>query len=103
MPDPKIEKRVLMAKRIATRWLIRVAKSEYRLTVFYGAKGSQNIANLLRCFRDGKVALQGVAPRSDIGVKDHGDEVEIWTSSREAMVQLKDWFETRGYETTGVW
>jgi len=103
MPDEPRERRVIMAKRVATRWLLRVAQSEYRLTVFYGAKGSQNLANLLRCFRDGKVAMRGVNPLSDLGVRDHGDAVEIWTTSREAMIQLKEWFEKRGHETTGVW
>jgi len=103
MPDEKVERRVLMAKRIATRWLIRVAKSEYRLSILYGAKGSQNLANLLRCFRDGKVAMQSVSPLSDLGVLDHGDSVEIWSSNREAVIQIKEWSEKRGYETTGVW
>jgi len=102
MPEGK-ERRVVMEKRIATRWLIRVACSEYRLTVFYGAKGSQNLANLLRCFRDGKVAMKGVPPLRDLGVRDHGDSVEMWGTHREAMIQLKDWFEKRGYETTGIW
>ena len=97
------EQKVVMAKRIATRWILRVAKSEYRITVFHGAKGSQNIVNFLRCFRDGKVAMQGVHPLSDLGVRDHGDSVEVWTTNREAMVQIKEWFEKRGYETTGVW
>ncbi|MFA6234145.1 MAG: hypothetical protein WC824_08165 [Bacteroidota bacterium] len=103
MPKEPEKQKVVMAKRIANRWIRRVAKSEYRLTVYQGAKGSQNIANFLRSFRDGKVAMQGVPPLSDLGVRDHGDSIEIWTTHREAMVQIKDWFEKRGYETTGVW
>jgi len=103
VPDEVVEKRVVMAKRVATRWLVRVAQSEYRLSVLYGSKGSQNMANLLRCFRDGKVAMQGVGRLSDLGVRDHGDSVELWAANREAMVQIKDWFEKRGYETSGVW
>lgn len=97
------EKKVVMTKRVATRWLSRVAQSEYRLTVLYGAKGTGNLANLLRCFREGKVAMQGVSALPSLGISDHGDSLELWGTHREAMVQLKDWFEHRGYETSGVW
>ena len=100
---PKIEKRVLMAKLVAGRWLSRVAHLEYRLRVLYGAREFKNIPNLLRAFRDGKVAMQGLAPLPDLGVKEEFDAVEIWSSNREALAKLKDWFERRGLETTGVW
>lgn len=97
------EKKVVMTKRVATRWLSRVAHSEYRMTVFYGAKGTGNLANFIRCFREGKVAMHGVPSIPALGLADHGDSLELWGTSREAMVHLKDWFEKRGYETTGVW
>jgi len=97
------ETKIVMEKRVAARWLSRIAKSEHRLKIFYSARGSQNLANLMRSYRDGKVVLEGVHNTVDIGVKDYGNAVEVWTSDREVLIQIKEWFEKRGYETTGVW
>lgn len=97
------EKQVLMARSVARRWLSRVAQEEFRLRVIYGSREYRNLPNLLRAFRDGKVAIQGVPTIPDLGVKDDFDGVEVWTRDREAMLKLGHWFEGRGLDTTGVW
>ena len=97
------EKRVVMAKRVARRWLRRVAHAEYRFSVLLGSREVKNLPSLLRSFRDGKVAMEEVPRIPDLGVREAFDSVSVWSSDRTALIQLKDWFETRGFETTGVW
>lgn len=99
----KPEKRVVMAKRVARKWLRRVARSEYRFQVLFGAREIKNLPGLLRSFRDGKVAMEGVGRIPDMGISEDFDSISVWSSNREAIVQLKDWFEKRGFETTGLW
>lgn len=99
----ELEKRVVMERRVAARWLARVAAAEYRFDVLYGAKEIRNLPNLLRSFRDGKVALEGASRVADLGIRENGESLTLWSTNREAVIQLKDWFEKRGFETTGVW
>lgn len=99
----KSEKRVVMARRIARRWLRKAAHSEYRFQVLFGAREIKNLPGLLRSFRDGKIAMEEVPRISDLGVKDSFDSVSVWSSDREGLIKLKNWFERRGFETTGVW
>lgn len=96
-------KRVVMAKKVAARWLSRVAKSEYRFSVFQGSSEIRNLGGLLRSLRDGKIAMGDVPNIQDLGVSENFDSIDIWSSDREGMVKLQGWFEKRGYETTGVW
>ena len=97
------EKRVVMVKRVAARWIRRVARPEYRFQVLLGAREIKNLPGLLRSFRDGKIAMENVPVISDLGVKGSFDSVSVWSSNREALIKLKNWFEKRGFETTGVW
>jgi len=97
------EKRVVMEKRVARRWVHRMACPEYRLKILYGARDIRHFPNFLRSFRDGRVALEGARQIPDLGIKESFDSLEIWSRNRESIVQLKDWFEKRGFETTGVW
>ena len=99
----KPEKRIVMARVVARRWILKVAKSEYRLRILYGAIEIKNTAKLLKSLRNGKIAMEGVLPLRDLGVRDEFDAVEVWSRNREALISLKDWFEKRGFETTGVW
>jgi len=100
---PKTVKRVVMAKTVAGRWLSRCAHAEYRLRVLYGAHEFKNLPNFLRAFRDSRVAVQGLMPLPDLGIKEEFDAVEVWSSDRDALARLKDWFEKRNMETSGVW
>jgi hypothetical protein len=97
------EKRIVMVKRVAQRWIRRAAHAEYRFQVLFGAREIKNLPNLLRSFRDGKVAMEEVPRIPDLGIKEAFDSISVWSRDREALIQLKDWFEKRGFETTGVW
>lgn len=102
MPEHLSEKRVVMAHNVARRWVGRVAKAEYRVRVLYGATEFKNLTNLLRCFRDGKVAMKGITKIPDMGIKEDFDGIDVWSSDHDAMVQLNEWFEAKGLETSGV-
>ena len=71
--------------------------------MLYGAHEFKNLPNLLRAFRDNRVAVRGLLPIPDMGIKEEFDAVEVWSSDREALARLKDWFEKRNLETSGVW
>lgn len=59
---------------------------------------------LLRVFRNGNNHLFGdVEMIKDLGIKHAGDSVQVWSRNRKALIQLKDYFERAGFETTGVW
>ena len=92
MSDPKVEKRVIMRKRVARRWVSGFASPEYRMKVLYGAREIKNLPNLLRSFRDGKVAMEGIPSIPDLGIKETFDSVEVWSKNREALVKFKDWW-----------
>ena len=100
---PEVQKKVVMVRAVARRWISRVAHVEYRFSVLLGAKELRNLPNLLRSFRDGRVAMEGVTPIQDLGVRNNGDSIEVWSQNRTALIHLKDWFEKRDFETTGVW
>lgn len=102
MPN-QVEKRVVMSKTVAKRWVARIAHAEYRFKILLGTQEVKGLPGLLRSFRDRKVAMAGVEPLPDLGVKENFDYIEVWSSSHDGIVKLKDWFEKRGFETTGVW
>lgn len=103
MPKAKDEKQVVMARNVAARWVGKFAKAEYRVRVLYGAKDFKNLPNLLRSFRDGKVAMSGIKVMPDLGIKEDFDGLEVWSSDHDALVSLNVWFEKQGFETSGVW
>ena len=97
-------RRVVMAKRVAAKWLSDHAEPEYRLTVYRGsAKETRNLPGLLRAFRDGRVRIASAEPISDLGVKPGFDHVTVWSKDRKAMNQLDEALQKLGCETTGVW
>jgi hypothetical protein len=102
MPEQKIEKRVVMARKVARRWIGRVAKAEYRVRILYGAKEFKNLTNLLRCFRDGKVAMKELKRIPDLGIREDFDGIDVWSSDHDALAVLNTWFEDKGFETSGV-
>jgi len=105
MADSKgSEKRVILAKTVAFRWLQDRVREEYRFQVFRSASCEiKKLPSLLRSFRDGKIKMAGVDPLPDLGIEESFDTISLWSSNREALLQLKDWFEERGMETTGMW
>jgi len=102
-PPVTSENRIVMAKVIAARWLSARVHPEYRVTVYYGAREIKGIPNLLHSFRDGKIHMGSAQPVSDLGIEEGFDSITMWSANREGLIGLKDWFESRGFETTGVW
>ena len=104
MPKSKpSHRRVAMAKRLARRWIKANVRPEYRITVYMGPKGLRNLPGLLRSFRDGKIKVGSVDPVRNLGVKAGFDHVELWSANREGLVELDEWLQAVGCETTGVW
>lgn len=101
--DRKTVRRVMMSRKVASAWITKVATPEFRFRVLSGHKDLRRMVSLLRSFRDAKVKIAGLSPLPDLGVREDGGSLTVWSSRREAIVTLKDWFEKRGYETTGVW
>lgn len=97
------KRQVVLVKAVAKRWLESVSHEEYRIKVLVGAKVFKNLANLLRSFRDGKVTIDNVPTIPDLGVEPQGDVISVWSSNREAMLKLNEWFEKQGLETSGMW
>ena len=97
------EKRVVMARRVARKWVRRLATAEYRFSVLYGVRDHRYIAGLLRSQRDGKISMESVPTVADLGIRENFDSLTLWSADRTAMLALQGWFEKRGFETTGVW
>jgi hypothetical protein len=97
------ERRVIMAKSLARQWLRKQATEEYRLKVYFGAIEIRNLPGLLRSLRDAKIRMAGVEPITDMGIEEGFDSITLWSGNRTSLINLKDWFEKRGFETTGIW
>ena len=96
------ERRIIMTRDVARRWILKQAAAEFRFKV-YGAGSIKRLPNLMKDLRDGKVAMVGVDSVPDLGIKEDFDSLEFWSGDREKLSKLHTWFEKRGYETTGVW
>jgi len=72
------------------------------MRVFVGSD-YENLPNLLRSFRDGKVALKKVASIPDLGIEVQADYVSVWSKNRTALLTLRKWCEDRKLETSGIW
>lgn len=103
MGNQASNKRVVLAKVVAKRWLEANVHPEYRLTVYAGPIEINRVPSLLRSFRDAKLKIGNVNPILDLGIKEGFDHMELWSSDREGLQKLQAWFEGRGCETTGVW
>lgn len=101
------ERRVVMARRLAARWLQDRATPEYRMEVLAigVSRDRKALPNLLRSFRDNKIKLGGsdLDPIPDLGVREGFDKFILWSSDREALNKLATWLESKGYETSGIW
>jgi len=97
------ERRVLMARSLARRWLEERVRPEHRLTVYFVGREVRGYPNLLRSFRDGKLKLGSVESIPDLGVIEGFDSITVWSSDAPSLAKLASWFEERGFETTGVW
>ena len=101
MPDR--DRHVVMTRKVTREWITRVAHAEYRFDVYLGTREYRNLPNLLRSFRDGKVAVGGLPQTPDLGVLETPDKITVWSRDHSGILALQTWFEKRGFETTGVW
>jgi len=101
MSDKAPDKRIVMAREVARKWLEKRATSEYRFTA-YSTGRVKRLPSLLRAFRDGKVALKDVQAIKDLGIRTNFDNIELWSSNYVALLSLLKWLEARGFETTGM-
>ena len=96
-----------MAKSVANRWLQGITRSEYRFTIFGFAHPSKakKFASTLRSIRDRqhKQASVSLPAISDLGVKDRGDMVEVWSSNVEALRKLAKVADAMGLNTDFIW
>lgn len=97
------QREIIMAKRVARRWVIGVAYPEYRLRVLFGSNQIRNLGNLLQSFRDGRIAMTGVPRVADLGIREDFDGLDLWSRDVDGLRALQAWFEKRGFETTGLW
>ena len=91
-----------MARAVAARWLAATSSAEYHLTVYIPGGDTRNIPSLLDGFRAGRIKLGGMSTPNNFGVVDEFDSVHVWSSDGVALTRLAAWFESRGYETSGV-
>jgi hypothetical protein len=104
MPKKPSHRRIVMARRLAKRWVEANARPEYRLKVYRSAaKELKNLPGLLRSFRDGKLKIAGIEPIEDLGIQPGFDHLIVWSSNRKGLIELDAWFHKSGCETTGVW
>lgn len=94
-----------MAHNVARRWLFEHASPEFRLRVF---TGSERVSHFQRSnlhkFRNGCAGLfPGVDPIPDLGIQTNGDSLYFWSRNRKAIMQLMNYYERQGFETTGIW
>lgn len=98
-------KRVVMAREVARRFLEERSNPEYRLEVFYDgtAREKKALPNLFRAFRDGKVKVGHISSIPDLGISEEFDHFTLWSSNRDSLIELKNWLEKHGHETSGIW
>lgn len=102
MSDKPSVVKVVMTKRVASRFLENRSRLEYRLKIFKGCSNIRNFPSLLRSFRDGRVKIGSLDPIYDLGISEGFDYVTVWSSNHLALKQLSDWAEQKGMETSGV-
>lgn len=102
--------RVVMARSVADRWLKGHTHREYRFTIFgfQSPSKAKRFASTLRALRDRtqrKVASTEVRVPAiaDLGVKERGDVVEVWSSNVEALRKLAKVSESMGLNTDFIW
>jgi len=95
-------RRVVLARSVAARYLSEVTRPEYRLTIFLNGADGRNVPGLLTGMRDGRLRLAGLSAPPDFGVREEFDSVAVWASDDKTLRKLAEWFEARGFETSGV-
>ena len=103
--------RVVMAKSVASRWIKGLSRTEYRFNIFgfESAVKAKKFASSLRSLRDrsghrrASEAPALIPSISDLGVKERGDMVEVWSSNVDSLRKLARWAESVGLNTDFIW
>lgn len=103
--DPSVmERRVIMARTVASTWLQESVQAEFRLTILGPVERLTSLLRVLRAFRNGKVRIGQVMPIRDLGILVTFDSIVLWSSDSAGLKSLNTWLEKAQYETTGaVW
>jgi hypothetical protein len=107
--DNPLTVRVVMARSVADRWLRGHTRSEYRFTVFgfQSPAKAKRFASSLRSIRDRQLRVSSHPTHlpviADLGVKEKGDAVELWSSNVEALRKIARWAESAGMNTDFIW
>lgn len=98
------ERKVVMAKKVARKYLESLGNPEYRVTVYSSFDSIKNLPSLMRSFRDGKIRMSGLdlEPIRDLGIHEEFDSMTVWSSNESAMRVLCAWLDSRGHENTGI-
>jgi hypothetical protein len=70
MDNKPSERRVVMARNVAARWLVARAQPLHWLRVYYGARDIKNLPGLMRSFRDERVRLGSMPPIHDLVIRE---------------------------------
>ena len=101
-----------MAKAIAARWLQGLARSEYRFSIFGFANQAKakKFASSLRAIRNRQQRqdistddLVRIPAITDLGVRERGDAVEVWSSNVDELRKLAKWADAVGLNTDFIW
>lgn len=93
---------VLIAKKVAKKYLDTISHREIRMRVFLPPDKKPKLIRLLKGFRDGRLAINGVEKIPDLGIHEGFDSIELWSESKEGLESLKSWCEKLGYEVAGA-
>jgi len=102
MPAIPTHRRVVLARSVASKYLIDAATPEYRLSIIMDGYETRNVPGILNGFRDGRLKLGGLASPKDFGVREDFDAITVWSADENALHKVAAWFESRGFETSGV-
>lgn len=95
-------RRVLMAKKLATQWLVQNSSDEFRVQVYPDLSNNTNLPRWLRAFRDGHTKLGSLKP-FDFAVETSNHSFSVRSRNKQALVELVQYLEKVGYMTSGIW
>lgn len=95
-------RRVVLARAIAARYLTEVSRPEYRLSILTRSDDRVHAPSLLAGLRDGRVRLGGITSPVHFGIREEFDSIVLWSSDSVTLRKIATWFESRGFETSGV-
>lgn len=98
----EVTHKIIMMYDVASEWVTKNSCPEYRVTIFVG-HDKKKMISLLKSFRDGRISLGGIDPLNDLGITEASETITVWSADRVALKQVVDWFESRGFESTGIW